>query len=188
MTAYQDSWKNGECEAGGVRECASRYQIVRRFCSGYQRPFSVCDIGANMCYFGIRLNEDFPECSVMAFEFDHYDLRAKHLAESGADRVMLIDRKVSLRDVEMLRTFCRFDLVLALSVMHHLPGDFGAWLDALASLGDCLIAEFAMDDSRRVHGRKGYHVPDDAVILGHGRSHLRDGATRPIVLLSGRTA
>ena len=64
---YQDSWDGKVIEAG-KRECASRYEIVKSVCSELKQPFSVCDIGANMNYFGIRLIEDF-DCLVMSFEF-----------------------------------------------------------------------------------------------------------------------
>ncbi len=185
MTVYQDAWAGGKAIATGYRQCAERYEVVRDFCRTLQARFTVCDIGANMCYFGLRLTEDFPECSVMAFEFDHFAMRAEHVKRSDkTGRLLLLNRKLSATDVRALGSVHRFDVVLALSVIHHLPGDHAEWMSALRGLGNHLIAEFAGDDNAsRVGMRKGYRVPDDAELLGYGNSHLMN-KQRPIVVMS----
>ena len=66
---YQDTWVNGKLTQKGIRDCAGRYEVIKNFCLKFTEPFTVCDIGANMAYFGLRLIEDFG-CSVIAFEFD----------------------------------------------------------------------------------------------------------------------
>lgn len=180
---YQDLWLNGRCIKRGERECASRYELVRQVCALFEGPFTVCDIGANMCYFGIRLAEDFPLCEVMAFEFDHFELRERHLrANDVCGRVSLVKKRLTVEDVLQLP---RFDLVLALSVMHHLPGEHEWWLSALRSVGDSVIVEYALGDSPRSALRKGYGVPHWASLLGYGTSHLDPSVRRPIVLLPG---
>lgn len=186
MKPYQDLWCNGKALASGYRECADRYEIVRSFCATrLPARFTVCDVGANMCYFGLRLVEDFPGCTVMAFEFDHFQMRAEHVKRSDATgRLLLFNRKLSAADVRCLGAIHRFELVLALSVIHHLPGDHAEWMLALRALGKNLIAEFAGEDNpSRVALRKGYAVPADAVVLGHGNSHLKK-TQRPIVVMS----
>ena len=181
---YQDTWTKGKAAEKGYRECAARYEIVKAFCERFSGPFTVCDIGANMCYFGLRLTEDFPSCSVMAFEFDHFAMRQAHVAKT--ERLILLNRKLSIKDIRELSHFCRFDVVLAMSVMHHLPGDSGEWLEAFRILGRNIIAEFAGNDSARPAIRKGYGVPSDAVVLGYGGSHLKQDFQRPIVLISSK--
>lgn len=183
--SYQDKWLKGRCVQRGVRECAERYGLVREWCSRFKRPFTVCDIGANMCYFGLRLTEDFQDCTVLAFESDHFKLRAKHVKANASHRLLLLERRLSLTDLFALRVCTRFDLVLAMSLVHHLPGPFNEWMHALRGLGDHVIAEFALGDSRRVAGLKDYRVPKDAMILGYGKSHLKRDMRRPIVLLAG---
>lgn len=184
LLTYQDKWLRGERVERGVRECAERYEIVRGFCERFERPFTVCDVGANMCYFGLRILEDFPQGTVMAFESNHFDMRKKHVEANRARRLLLFDRRLSLADVDALKACTRFDLVLALSVFHHLPGSFHEWMKALRSLGDYMIAEFALNDSHRVKEKPA--VPEDAVVLGYGQSHLARDTRRPIVLLAGQ--
>jgi hypothetical protein len=185
MKPYQDVWADGRALVAGYRECAARYEVVKQFCAGLPERFTVCDIGANMCYFGLRLTEDFPGCTVMAFEFDHFQMRAEHVKRSDkTGRLLLLERKVTVADLRCLRSIHRFDVVLALSVIHHLPGDHAEWMAALRGLGTHVIAEFAGDDNPgRVGLRKGYAIPADAEIIGHGNSHLKK-TQRPIVVMS----
>jgi hypothetical protein len=186
---YQDQWLNGALAKAGTRECAARYEIVRDFVAaryGNAPRLSVCDFGASHCYFSLRLAEDFPKCRVIAFEYRNVELREAWLAANKAERVTLIGKKLSLADVRNLGACARFDVVLALSVMHHLPGPFGPWLDAIRALGSFVVAEFALDDSARVARCSGYRVPADAVTLGSGKSHLSADIERPIAYFRGR--
>lgn len=188
---YQDVWLNGKCIRRGERECASRYELIRAFCARFVGPFTVCDIGANMCYFGIRLAEDFPLCQVTAFEFDHFKLREDHLrANEVQERIVLIRQKLNIADVEKMALERRFDLALALSVMHHLPGNHAQWMRALRGIADNVILEYALGDSSRTALRKGYGIPRWTSLLGYGTSHLNPTIKRPIVLVLGlpRTA
>jgi hypothetical protein len=180
---YQDQWVKGQREGKGYRECAERYGFIKAFCERFEGPFTVCDIGANMCYFGLRLTEDFPQCTVMAFEFDHFEMRQAHLKKNNADRILLFNRKLSLDDAVNLGKCCHFDVVLALSVMHHFVGSFDAWLAALHRLGGSLIAEFATDDSAVVNPPTGYRIPQEVTVLGYGASHLKRDVQRPILLV-----
>lgn len=178
---YQDTWVNGKMTAKGVRSCETRYDLIKQHLSA-NPPKSVLDIGANMCYFGLRLIEDF-NCSVMAFEYDHFDLRIANVKANDTNSLMLLNRKLSIPDLHILSQCCRFDLVLALSVLHHLPGDTSKWIEAMQCCGDSLIAEFALEDSTRPSVRANYALPFNAKLLGYGDSHLKKNFKRPIVLL-----
>jgi hypothetical protein len=177
---YQDKWLKGKLVEKGTRECADRYKIIRDFCSEEYgpEPFTVCDIGANMCYFGIRLTEDFPDCHVIAFEFDSFAIREAHVKANGSDRLLLFRRKLSSTDIDSLSALCHFDVVLCLSVLHHAKND---WLDSVLRLGDNIIVEHAMEDSKRVKVNPSLK----GSILGYGKSHLDDSVKRPIVLMKG---
>ena len=179
---YQDTWVNGSLVAKGQRDCASRYDIVKSVCAPYGSGFSVLDIGANMCYFGLRLIEDF-NCTVMAFEFNSFDLRERNVKANKTDRLILLKRKLTIKDIEILSNSCHFDFVLMMSVLHHLPGNSTEWLNAVRKIGDNIIVEFALEDSTRIDIRQDYKIPNDGKIIGYGDSHLKQNFKRPIVLL-----
>jgi len=178
---YQDTWINGQLAESGKRECAERYEIIRQFCATLNQPFTVCDIGANMAYFGLRLIEDF-DCYVIAFEFHQFDQRAKIISLNKTTKLIYMNRKISLSDLDILKQFCHFDLILALSVLHHVPGSVREWIERLKEFTDNLIIEMALDDSRRPETRKEYVIPEGK-ILGYGDSHLKKNHKRPIILL-----
>lgn len=178
---YQDRWINGVCIEKGKRNCADRYEIIKHFCSTLPRGFAVCDIGANMCYFSLRLIEDFG-CKVIAFEFDHFDMRQKHVELNKTKNLMLLKRKISLTDLQILKRACKFDLILGLSVLHHLPGNTSDWISSFKDLGNNVILEFAGDDTKRAYNKKNYSIDDDGILLGYGESHLDINFKRPIYL------
>lgn len=180
---YQDTWVNGRMVAKGNRECEKRYSVIRDYLTNRDQQIkSVLDIGANMCYFGLRLIEDFG-CSVMAFEFNGFDMRMAHVKANKTKKLMLLNRKLSISDLDILASCTHFDVVLAISVLHHLPGDSQQWVDLFRRLGGMVIIEFALTDSTRSSIRPNYAVPHDATIIGYGDSHLKKNFKRPIVCL-----
>lgn len=175
---YQDIWIKGECVKSGYRDCSGRYEIIKDYCSKFPRGFSVLDIGANTCYFGIRLIEDF-DCKVMAFEFNSFEKRQEIVYKNHMQRnLMLIKRKLSIDDLRCMSGMVKFDLVLALSVLHHVKSPL-AWVEELQKITDNLIIEFAGADSKRVE--KGFEPPEGFNLLGFGTSHLNKEIKRPIL-------
>lgn len=186
MATYQDRWSGGRLRASGYRECAERYEVVRRWCATtFSKPFTVCDIGANEGYFGIRLCEDFPDCTVVAFEFDRFEQRAARVRAANATRMLYCRRKLSLADVHIASAVARFDLVLALSVLHHMAEPQDAWVRALRALGRNVILELAVSDSRAAPSRASCTLPSGGTLLGAGSSHLKRQHRRPILHLPG---
>lgn len=180
---YQDIWGKGKLIEKGIRNTEERYEIVKSFCSNYKDKFTVLDIGANMCYFGIRLTEDFINCNVIAFEFNSFEMREKHVKKYGNNRLMFLKRKLKISDIDLLLKCCHFDLILAMSVIHHLPGNTTEWINKFRKLSDSTIIEFALEDSKRTEIRDQYVIPNDGEIIGYGLSHLKKDFKRPIVLL-----
>lgn len=179
---YQDTWINGKCVEKGQRDCENRYSVIKPHFAKYGHGFSVLDIGANMCYFGLRLIEDF-NCTVMAFEFNSFDLRMKNVMANKTNRLMLLKRKLSISDIKILSNSCHFDFVIMMSVLHHLPGNSTEWINEVRKIGSNTIIEFALDDSDRVLIRKDYKIPEDGKVIGYGDSHLMNNFKRPIILL-----
>jgi len=182
---YQDKWGGGVVLQSGYRECSERYEYVRDVCRNLfsDRPFHVCDIGANVCYFGLRLTSDFPTCCVSAYENHHGAVAAarRHLAIYGNDRIQLSDAKVTLESIQRLG---RYDLILAMSVLHHQEEDVSVWIEALRKQCDHLIVELAVEEKARNSHRQ-VELPIGACVIGHGLSHL-EPANRPIFYMEGK--
>ncbi len=182
---YQDLWLNGQLIERGYRECEGRYGIIKQFClKEFGAKFSVCDIGAASCYFGLRLREDFPQCSVTAFEPREYLENSARLKRAKAGGLVLFGRKLTLRELPQWSSFASFDLVLALSILHHVEVDkFDEWITGLRGLGRYLIAELSISDSR-ANGAQ-CRLPKDSITIGYGASHINKTEKRPIVLMKG---
>ena len=180
LEQYQDIWVHGKVQTPGVRECESRYQLIRDVAARFDRPFTVLDVGANLGYFSIRLVEDFPNCHVVACEGQYSWWLRNILERNWADRVILLDHQFSRADLDQLAAVEHFDLVLAMSVMHHFDGTWDQILATFRNLGDRLIVETAHESAAcGRHITQSTVLPDDAEMLGTCPSHL-DGSPRPI--------
>lgn len=180
LEQYQDIWINGAVGAPGIRECESRYKLIRHVAERWTRPFTVLDVGANLGYFSIRLVEDFPYCTVVACEGQYSWWLRNILERNWADRVILLDHTFTRAELDTLAEVEHFDLVLAMSVMHHFDGEWDDILRTFRSLGDVLVAETAHEPAACGRAITATTVlPDDAHILGYCPSHL-DGTPRPI--------
>lgn len=176
--SYQDTWKDGQRITEGYRECSERYEIVRSFCAQYTRPFTVLDIGAAQGYFGARLTEDFPDCTVVAIE-------KEPPPDDIPERVLWLNREFTAGDLWMLSEVEHFDVVLAMSVVHHFDEQQIMVIQAMRSLGDNLIIEIPVESNacnpHRVRQLDELTLVGDGWLnLGFGKSHLKDGELRPI--------
>jgi len=186
MEQYQDIWVKGKLKAKGIREVESRYNLIKSQAKKFRRPFTVLDIGANLGYFSIRLAEDFPDCTVVAIEGIYGNWLKQILEENGNARVILLQKTFTLENLRTLSEVEHFDLVLAMSVIHHINKDFAEVMKVVRSLGTMTIAEIATED--RACGQesvKAGFIPEDAKIIGYGKSHL-SGPERPVFVMKDR--
>ena len=170
---YQDEWVRGERVSAGVRDCASRYEIIREFASQFNRPFTVLDIGANLGYHSFRLMEDFDCVSVM-IEGPVYHASLYELAERNDSGVILY-HQCNQESLRALAEVEHFDLVLALSVVHHIRGDVNETCEIIRDLGDYAIFEIADEKAACGQDRvRAIDVGRDWTPIGKGKSHLAD--------------
>jgi len=140
---YQDAWVKGKRVKKGKRECEKRYLAIRRelarlgYSADAEKPMTVLDIGAANGYFSFRLAEDF-NARVTMIESSP-DI-VKWVKLNGNPNVSLIRRAVSARELDAMAKKKRFDVVLALSVLHHFP-DFARAVRAIFRLGDVVFVE-----------------------------------------------
>jgi glycosyltransferase involved in cell wall biosynthesis/2-polyprenyl-3-methyl-5-hydroxy-6-metoxy-1,4-benzoquinol methylase len=186
LEQYQDIWVRGRCQQRGIRECADRYKLLHSFCSRFERPFTVLDIGSNLGYFSLRLAEDF-NCTVVSCEGIYGDWIREIYEANRNPRTILLKKVFSVADLRALAQVEHFDVVMALSVIHHFDEPFDESLETLRSLGDHVLIELPNEDNACgqdiVRDAKTVELPPEAFLLGHGKSHL-DGGTRPLYSLS----
>jgi hypothetical protein len=139
---YQDIWFKGKAILRGGRHCEFRYFAIENYLKKFKRPISVLDIGANMGYFSWRLMEKFQGTFTMV-EGDAYTGKVlKRLCKlNNNPQAALLSRRFCLQDLKDLAESEHFDVVIALSVIHHFDEPYQEVLEALTRLGSCLIFE-----------------------------------------------
>ena len=142
---YQDKWVKGQTIQKGQRECESRYEAIKQVCSQFTRPFSVLDIGANAGYFSFRLATDFPNATVIMIEGNDDEAHLLELChKNNLPNIVYLNKKLSLAELQALADCEFFDVVLALSVIHHFDRSLNDALDVFTKLGENLIIEIPL--------------------------------------------
>ena len=182
LEQYQDILLDGQVISKGIRECEKRWEILDNVASMWSRPFTVLEIGSNLGYFSLKLAAKY-NCTVVSCESLYADWLKNILEANSLDNVILIKKFLSLEDIKTLSEVEHFDLVIAMSVVHHIDGEYEEIVAALRSLGDVLVMEIATESN--ACGQKvvtGSYVPKESKIIGYGDSHL-DTGKRPIFMI-----
>jgi SAM-dependent methyltransferase len=135
---YQDIYLKGRVVRHGTRSSEERYQAVAEVLKNYPRSFTVLDIGANQGYFSFRIAHEFDAICVMIEK--QPDL-LENCRQNESDRVVLLQRAVSARELKSLSQTEHFDVVLALNVIHHFRWRWRMAARAILNLGDTVIIE-----------------------------------------------
>jgi hypothetical protein len=168
---YQPMWIDGETVGPFERDCVGRYEAIRPY---VPRGARVLDFGSHYGYFSHRLA-------------DELDARCLAVAPQA-----VIARGVEvwngLATVDDLRGFGQFDVVLALSILHHVR----PWRDyytALLEAAPTVIVEIPHPDERFPHCPDGQiaELAQDITgpILCRTPGHVTD-LLRPTILAKGR--
>jgi 2-polyprenyl-3-methyl-5-hydroxy-6-metoxy-1,4-benzoquinol methylase len=182
LEQYQDILLDGQVISKGVRECEKRWDIIDNVASMWSRPFTVLEIGSNLGYFSLKLAYKY-ECTVVCCEGIYGDWLKDILEANYLDNIILINKTLSLEDIKTLSEVEHFDLVIAMSVAHHIDGEYEEIVSALRSLGDVLVMEIATENNacgQRIVTDS--YVPKESKIIGYGDSHL-DTGKRPIFMI-----
>jgi len=135
---YQETWENGPTGRKFQRSCEDRYQEIRKLASWFKRPFSVFDFGCNSGYFGFRLTQEFPNCTVVMV--DNKPWLKDLIKKNPSNEIVWIDAHLTSTQLYHLAMCESFDIVLALAVIHHMEDPFLA-LNALELMADHIIIE-----------------------------------------------
>jgi hypothetical protein len=183
-SSYQDVWRDGGRVSAGERDCEGRFGLIAATLPA--EPFTLLDFGAYTGYFATRITDQFAATATAVDDF-------AGLGAAASDRVTVIGRRL---DAGGLRALPRHDVVLALSVLHHIAD----WRAALALLHACrshLIVEVCHPSEkwmRRAASRRAVAAQYKTVkslpgarLLGTSPRVGRDGVSyeRPIFSVPG---
>lgn len=109
---YQDELgEDGEVISKGYRDCEERYEAIAHEVAALRRPFTVLDLGAAEGYFALRLTRDFG-ARVVAVD-------SRQVVRAVEGKVAAV--RVADVDADAVHKLGSFDVVLALSFLHHVP-------------------------------------------------------------------
>lgn len=155
MEIYQTIYSKGKVVQEGVRECSQRYETLKKVFSRYNRPFSILDIGANFGYFSIRAAEDFGATAVMIQGPPQSKKVLRGLCEENGNlNLTVLSKRVSAEELHNLSKCERFDVVLALNVLHHIPNNWKLGCESVMDLGDTIIFENPPSNDKGTCGKK----------------------------------
>lgn len=131
MPPYQPRWVKGREVTDGQRDAQGRYLAIKDTIDDARSEgvsvARVLDLGAYGGYFSFRLAEDFL-ANVVAVD-DHPELRRGVQANDNP----LVEGIYERLSVDQVRDLGTFDVVLALSLLHHVPG-WEAMLETLLGM------------------------------------------------------
>jgi hypothetical protein len=186
---YQSTWVNGVEVAKGKRDCAGRYEAIASYLrerDDLPNTLRILDFGALDGYFSQRLAEEFG-ANVVAIEQNRKALA--HLAGHKQIRT-----RIAYYTPEQVRGLGHFDVVLALSVLHHQPN----WRDFLAAfqeVGDIVFVEVSHPDEtlpRAVAHRDAETIFETVAEAAHGSPLVEtpgydESHERPLYVIDTRT-
>lgn len=146
---YQDLWIRGAAMQVGGRGCRERYEAIENYLSQVKGPIKVLDIGANMGYFSFRLAERFFGHFVMIENAPSTVKRLLQLCLMNANpQITFLATRVTFEGLKQLLQEEQFDVIIALSVIHHFDEPFNDIVHLLASHAKHVILEHASPDER----------------------------------------
>lgn len=125
----------------------NRYEVIEKHVESLPRPLKVLDIGANLGYFSFRLAERFFGDFVM---MEGSPTTAKKLMQlclvNSNPQMSLLCSYVNLEKLRTLLQEEQFDLIIALSVIHHFDEPFNDIVRTFAENAKYIILEHAHPD------------------------------------------
>ena len=178
IDTYNDIRIKGETISSGYRNSEKRYDEIFKFCKKFNRPISVLDLGAAEGYFTFRLSEDFSGVFI-AVENNPERKLLELCIKNNDHKVLLLDKKMNLKNLKSLKEVQHFDIVLALNIIHHFDEPFQDVLDTLVSMSSFCFMEHpnsleneSTKNSQRLESEKLNLDSFDPILLNKTQSGL----------------
>jgi hypothetical protein len=138
---YQDIIIDNVVVQKGLDDCQSLYEVLKPILNRYKRPITVLDLGAGYGYFSFRIAREYDSTCVMIEDGNGSLPTAQKLldlchANAQLHNIILLDKKMSLQELEKLADCEHFDVVLAFDYIDHKAADWMQATDALLRMGD----------------------------------------------------
>ena len=166
MAVYQDVWVDGEVVEEGARDCHTRWAIVAGVIETLGGKGRMLDWGAQAGYFAIRAAQRFPNLEVVAVDTDRRLRETVERQSTSLPNLQVVETHAHLEDVAANGPW---DVVLALSVLHHLELDEAKravrWMQHTTKAA---LIENPLRDEHRFTNRKEVAYPLDDIAQREG--------------------
>ena len=139
-----------DAEFDRITHCIERNDAVRAFLKNYHRPITILDIGAvDYAYDSVAIQSD-DEIDATLVMLDHNDTwrgnRADALLElcqshNNLDDTILLTKKVTTRDFNLLSQCEHFDTVFAFDLIDRYRNRWRSYTEAILELGDNILIQ-----------------------------------------------
>lgn len=126
------------------RDCEGRYAALKSTFDIFHRPFSLIDLGAGEGYFAERVVAEYQQTAAVLVEGESL--------YSG--QLPWIKRHLSAYEINEYAKGEHFDVVLCLSMLHHVK-DWRGFLQGVFALGEHIIIEYPTPADKRCFERPG---------------------------------
>lgn len=195
---YQDIIINNVVvkKASGNHDTEARYKVIQDVLNKYKRPFDMLDIGASQGYFSFRAAHDY-DCICVMIEGNNpeYPKVGTQLldlcrANDSLGNIILLNKKIDLKDLLKLGECESFSVVLALNIIHWFGDRWKETTDAILKLGDNIILETPPQENGATKEQnilrksiEEYLIFRGAKIIGKVPRHTSDNTMANIYLL-----
>jgi hypothetical protein len=193
MEIYQDIYSRGKIKKSGIRTCSDRYEGLKFLFNKYNRPFSILDIGANFGYFSIRAAEEYNAISTMIQPAPQSTKILLDLCEENSHlNLITLNKRINGQELKELSKCERFDVVLALNVVHHIKEkNIIDIINSIRKLGTYIIFENPSDQDKGTCGKgtvkqiNQYIEKFPHTILGEFSRHTDPNSKSKLILING---
>jgi hypothetical protein len=135
----------------GLDDCQGRYEALKPILDRYKRPITVLDLGAGQGYFTFRIAHDYDSTCVMIEDNGGSLRRADQLldlchANAHLKNIALLNKRMSLQELEKLADCEHFDVVLAFDYIDHEACDWRQTVNAILRMGDNIFIQVPWSD------------------------------------------
>ncbi len=149
---YQDVLIDNVVVQKGLDDCQRRYEALKSILDRYKRPITVLDLGAGLGYFSFRIAHDYDATCIMIEDNNGPKPLARQLldlcrANAQLKNIILLDKKISLQELEKLADCEHFDVVLAFDYIDLNAHDWMQTANALMRMGDNIFIQVPGSES-----------------------------------------